>query len=117
MKDYVTEKELSQDILSSKYYNISWNGSAGNEVYEYRIDIELDDGRIITNAVKIGSYVTGKYGQAPKIDTPGESIVEAINRLGVAETIKYIIVNRLCYRYWNNQQEKNWKEKTIYRME
>ena len=113
MKDYVTVKKLSQGILNFKYYNIYWKGSFGEEGYEYTVDIELDDGSIITNAVKIGSYIRSKYGKIPVVDKPAERIIDAINRLGIEGKIKQIIINRNGYRYYNNQR-KTWTELTIY---
>ena len=104
-------QKIDKNILEHSFENLDWNGKLKCSSEYYTIDLLLESGKIIENAVKIGEK-TG-YGRFQTIKKKGETIWKAIDRLKIGSKLRYILIYNNGYLKQNNQN-KGWFRLTIY---
>ena len=108
-------QKIDEGFLTVHYEDYYWDGSLGSSREEYVVDFILENGEVLLNAVKIGEHSGSNYAHSQEIYRKGETIAEAIDRLNVADKIKYIAVYSTGSRDWSGQEFRNWNDLTIYK--
>jgi hypothetical protein len=80
-----------------------------------KIHFVLADGSILHDAVKQAGHTSSNYAHTQPQSWDGETVLEAIDRHGVAESLAFIIVEKFYLDNWeggNYEKEHNF---TIYK--
>lgn len=111
--DIFVEK-FNETVLSQSFQDFEWNGSNGNSYDYYSADFVLENEQVLENAVKVGKKSGSNYAHSETIDIDGETIAETIDRLDVANKLKYIAIYNNGYSNWD--EKKEWHRLTIYKL-
>ena len=114
-KGNIDIQKIDEGFLRNHYQDYYWDGSLGSSKEEYSVDFVLDNGEIIKNAVKVGEHSGSNYAYSQEVYIKGETIAEAIDRLGIASQIRYIVVYFSGYNDWSGQELRKWNDLTIYK--
>ena len=106
--------KFDKDVLEQSFQDFDWNGNLGSSADFFSVDFVLEDGQILISPLKIGLRSGSNFAYSSFINRQGETIAEAIDRLGVASQLKYILVYNDFYSNWNFRQE--WHKLTIYKI-
>jgi hypothetical protein len=85
-------KRIDQDLLKSVPSQYYWDGSVVSIGRGQRVHFILSDDSIIRNAVKPDYESGSNYAHSDTIYGSGETILHAIDKHGVAETLRYIVI-------------------------
>ena len=114
-KGDVNVEKIDEGFLRNHYEDYYWDGSLGSSKEEYVVDFILENGEVLENAVKIGEHSGSNYAHSQEIYCKGETIAEAIDRLGIASQLKYVAVYSKGYHNWSGSPLENINNLTIYK--
>jgi len=101
-------KRLDESVLNKVPHTYSWTGSLVGIEEWVNIDFILEDGTIIHDAVKPSGTSGSNYAYQETVSWEGESILEAIARQGVEETLRYVVETAGGYNIVNHYSEPDW---------
>jgi len=81
--------EETLERVPSSYY---WDGSLGVTDNWQRVDLVLKDGSVIHDAVQTQGKSGSNYAYTQTQTWEGETILEAIDRHGVADSLAYVVL-------------------------
>lgn len=90
-------------------------GSMGKTKNMDRVHFVLQDGTIIEDAVLPMEDFSSNYAGDSPYSMDGETVLEAIDWHGVAETLQYIVVEIVFLDDWSGQEYKKEHNVTIYK--
>ena len=106
--DSISVKRITWDILKTQPSEYSWDGSlVGIHEWE-RVDFVLAASTFIEDAVATKGKHGSNYAHEGQHDWEGETVLEAINRHGVASTLGFIVWTRGGYNVVEHYSEPNW---------
>ena len=118
--DGIVIKRITKDLLNHTPREHFWDGSlVGIEEWE-RVDFVLNDYNnpqnhiIVRDAVKCSGDSGSNYAHQGHYEWDGETILEAIDRLGMADTLLYIVISEGGYNIVEHHSQSNWRT-TIYK--
>lgn len=113
--DSVHVKRADENLLALTPNYFTHVGSLGETNSWKKVHFVLCDGVIIKDAVKQEEEFSSNYaGDSPYI-SKGETVLEAIDRHGVAETLKFIVVEKYYYSNWEGKELREEYTITIYK--
>lgn len=84
-------KRMDENFLRWTPSTYRWTGSLVGINSGSRLDFVLADGSVITGAVNQSGTSGSNYAHSETSEWEGETVAEAIDRHGVAETLQYIV--------------------------
>jgi len=113
--DSVCVKRADENLLKvvPKYHY--HNGSMGVTELDERVHFILQDGSIIHEAVKQSGHTASNYAHTQTKEWEGETVLEAIDRHGVADQIQYIVQDVFDLDDWEGQTYYRSWEIVIYK--
>ncbi|MFL1672504.1 hypothetical protein [Paenibacillus dendritiformis] len=110
--EHIVIKRLDDVVLNMKPRHESASGSMVSIDDEQRVHFILDDGQIIIDAVhKEWEHRTDNDW----FEKPGETILEAIHRIGVANQVKHIVIAHIGYDIVQHRSTEKWNV-TVYKL-
>jgi hypothetical protein len=113
--DSVRVKRADENLLKvipQYYYH---NGSLGETEHSENIHFVLVDGSILHDAVNQCGHTSSNYAHSQERSWDGETVLEAIDRHGVAETLQYIIIEHYYLNDWEGCHYEKEHKFTIYK--
>ncbi len=98
--DSVHIKRADENLLGfvprySRHY-----GSMGQTVTDEKVHFVLADGTIIEDAVRERGHTSSNYAHIQTKEWEGETVLEAIDRHGVADKLQYIVTEKYYLDDW-----------------
>jgi hypothetical protein len=113
--DSVRVKRADENLLKvvpECYYH---DGSMGVSKMDERVHFVLADGSILHDAVEQGGKKTSNYAYSQEQSWEGETVLEAIDRHGVADQLQYIVQDVFDLDDWEGQEYHRSWEIVIYK--
>jgi hypothetical protein len=112
--DSVRVKRADDNLLKvvPEYY--CHDGSMGATKIDEKVHFVLADGSILHDAVEQSEHISSNYNAQTK-EREGETVLEAIDRHGVAESLAFIIVEHYYLNDWEGSCYENEYTFTIYK--
>jgi hypothetical protein len=104
--------EETLELVPDEYY---WDGSMGETSNWERIDFVLSDGTIIHNAVETQGESGSNYADSQMQRWAGESVLEAIDRHGVADRLSFLVLFKHVKEDWEGGEYLHDHLLTIYK--
>lgn len=113
--DSVRVKRADENLLrvTPQYYY--HNGSMGASEMDEKIHFILSDGSIILDAVEQSGRSASNYAHSQTKEWEGETVLEAIDRHGVAENLAFIVQDVFDLDDWEGQEYHHSWEIIIYK--
>lgn len=113
--DSVRVKRADENLLrvTPQYYY--HNGSMGRSEMDERVHFILQDGSILHDAVRQCGHTSANYAHTQTKEWEGETVLEAIDRHGVAESLQYIVQGVFDLDDWEGQEYHRSWEIVIYK--
>jgi hypothetical protein len=113
--DSVRVKRADENLLKviPKYYY--HNGSMGVSKLSAKVHFVLQDGSILHDAVKQSGHTSSNYAHSQTKEWEGETVLEAIDRHGVADQLQYIVQDVFDLDDWEGQEYHCSWEMVIYK--
>jgi hypothetical protein len=113
--DSVRVKRADENLLKvvPEYY--CHDGSLGITELDEKVHFILSDGSIILDAVKQSGRSSSNYAHSQTGEWEGETVLEAINRHGVAESLAFIVVEKYHLDDWSGQEYTKEHTFTVYK--
>ena len=113
--DSVRVKRADENLLKvvPKYYY--HNGSMGITEMDEKVHFILNDGTFIKDAVKQSGHTSSNYAHSQTKEWEGETVLEGIDRHGVAGTIAFIVVEKYYLDDWSGQEYTKEYTFTVYK--
>lgn len=108
--DSVRVKRADENLLKviPKYYY--HNGSMGVSKLSVEVHFVLQDGSILHDAVKQSGHTSSNYAHSQTKEWEGETVLEAIDRHGVADQLQYIVQDVFDLDDWEGQEyHRSWE--------
>lgn len=108
--DSVRVKRADENLLKviPKYYY--HNGSMGVSKLSEEVHFVLQDGSILHDAVKRSGHTSSNYAHSQTKEWEGETVLEAIDRHGVADQLQYIVQDVFDLDDWEGQEyHRSWE--------
>lgn len=105
------DENLLQVIPIYRYHD----GSLGVTEMDEKVHFVLADGSIIHDAVKQSGHTSSNYAHTQTKEWVGETVLEAIDRHGVAESLAFIVVEHYYLDDWSGGEYKIEHNFTIYK--
>ena len=102
--DNITIKRADENLLRIIPQYSYHDGSMGESRHEEKIHFVLNDGTIISDAVKQEGSESSNYAHSQSRNWEGETVLEAIDRHGVADTLQYIIQDVYSLDDWSGSE-------------
>ena len=102
--DSVRVKRADENLLKviPEYY--CHDGSMGITEADEKVHFVLHDGSILYDAVKQSGHISSNYAHSQTREWRGETVLEAIDRHGVAESLAFIVVEYYYLDDWSGQE-------------
>jgi hypothetical protein len=113
--DSVRVKRADKNLLKvvpEYYYH---DGSLGESKLSEKVHFVLQDGSILRDAVEQGGKKTSNYAYSQEQYWEGETVLEAIDRHGVADKLQYIVVEYYYLDDWSGQEYTKEYSFTVYK--
>jgi hypothetical protein len=113
--DSVRVKRADENLLKvvpQYYYH---DGSLGVTEMDEKVHFILADGSILHDAVKQSGHTSSNYAHSQERSWDGETVLEAVNRHGVAESLAFIVVEHYYLDDWSGGEYKREYNFTIYK--
>jgi hypothetical protein len=113
--DSVRVKRADDNLLKvvpEYYYH---DGSMGETKIDEKVHFVLANGSILHDAVEQGGKKTSNYAYSQEQSWEGETVLEAIDRHGVADKLQYIVVEYYYLDDWSGQEYTKEYSFTIYK--
>ena len=113
--DSVRVKRTDENLLKiiPRYYY--HDGSMGRTKVEERVHFILADGSILCDTVRQSGHVSSNYAHSQLREWEGETVLEAIDRHGVAENLAFIVQDVFNMDDWEGQTYYRSWEIVIYK--
>lgn len=112
---HVDIQRLDENVLEKSFQYYSWDGSMGSSETNYKIDFVLEDGSILSD-IRIGDRTGSNYAHTSQTDNPGETIAEYIDRKGIADKLKFVVVYESGHSHWGQSTDGDDDNCTIYKL-
>jgi hypothetical protein len=113
--DSVRIKRADENLLKLAPKYRYHDGSAGVSKFNEQFHFVLLDGTVITNAVQQEGHSSSNYAHSQDRSWEGESVLEAIDRHGVADQLLYIVQDVFDLDDWEGQEYHRSWEMVIYK--
>jgi len=113
--DTVRVKRADENLMKVAPQYYYHDGSLGVTEMDERIHFVLADGSIIHDAVEQSGHTFSSYAHSQKCFWDGETVLEAIDRHGVAENLAFIVVEKYYLDDWSGGEYKREYTLTIYK--
>ena len=113
--DSVRIKRADENLLKVVPRYSCHDGSMGITKMDERVHFIFNDGTIIKNAVEQKGHTSSNYAHSQERSWDGETVLEAIDRHGVAETLQYIIIEHYYLNDWEGCHYEKEHKFTIYK--
>ena len=113
--DSVCVKRADENLLrvTPQYYY--HDGSLGVTEMDERVHFVLADGSILYDAVNQSGHTSSNYAHTRNQTWEGETVLEAIDRHGVAESLAFIVVEKHYLDDWSRQEYTKEHTFTVYK--
>jgi hypothetical protein len=113
--DSVRVKRADDNLLKvvPEYY--CHDGSMGATKIDEKVHFVLADGSILHDAVEQGGHTSSNYAHSQEQSWEGETVLEAIDRHGVAESLDCIVIEYYYLNDWSGQEYTKEYSFTIYK--
>ena len=112
--DGIKVARISQDLISQTPHYEGATGSLVGIDNGERFDFVLRNGQIIKDAVRASGDVVHNEAHTENENYDGETILEAIDRAGVVDTLEYIIKMEYGYNIRDHHSQGNYRM-TVYK--
>ncbi len=113
--DSVRIKRADENLLKVVPQYSYHDGSMGITKMDERVHFILNDGTIIENAVEQKGHTSSNYAHSQERSWDSETVLEAIDRHGVAESLAFIVVEKYYLDDWSGQEYTKEYTLTIYK--
>ena len=113
--DSVRIKRADENLLKVVPQYSYHDGSMGITKMDERVHFILNDGTIIKNAVEQKGHTSSNYAHSQERSWDGETVLEAIDRHGVAESLTFIAVEYYYLDDWSGGEYTREYTLTIYK--
>ncbi len=113
--DSVRVKRADENLLKVTPRYRCHDGSLGITEADEKVHFVLADGSIIHDAVKQSGHTSSNYAHTQTKEWEGETVLEAIDRHGVAESLAFIVVEYYYLDDWSGQEYTKEYSFTIYK--
>lgn len=113
--DSVRVKRADENLLQFIPTYRCHDGSLGVTEIDERVHFIIADGSIIHDAVKQAGHTSSNYAHTQTKEWEGETVLEAIDRHGVAESLAFIVVEHYYLDDWSGGEYKREYTLTIYK--
>ncbi len=113
--DSVRIKRADENLLKVIPRYSCHDGSMGITKMDETVHFILNDGTIIKNAVEQNGHTSSNYAHSQDQYWDGETVLEAIDRYGVADKLQYIVVEYYYFDDWSGQEYEKEHSFTIYK--
>jgi hypothetical protein len=113
--DSVRVKRADENLMrvTPQYYY--HDGNLGVTEDDEKVHFILSDGSIILDAVGQSGRSSSNYAHSQTKEWEGETVLEAINRHGVAESLAFIVVEKYYLDDWSGQEYTKEHAFTVYK--
>ncbi len=113
--DSVRIKRADENLLKviPEYY--CYDGSMGITEMDEKVHFILNDGTFIKDAVKQSGHTSSNYAHSQTEIWDGETVLEAIDRHGVADKIQFIVVESYYLDDWEGGEREEEYAVIIYK--
>lgn len=113
--DSVRVKRADENLLKVTPRYRCHDGSLGITEVDEKVHFILKDGTIIMDAVKQSGHTSSNYAHTQTKEWEGETVLEAIDLHGVAESLAFIVVEYYYLDDWSGGEYKREYTLTIYK--
>jgi hypothetical protein len=113
--DSVRIKRADENLLKVVPLYHCHDGSMGITKLEEKIHLVLTDGTFIQNTVEQKGHTFSSYAHSQECFWDGETVLEAIDRHGVAESLAFIVVEKYYLDDWSGGEYKREHSLTLYK--
>jgi hypothetical protein len=113
--DSVRVKRADENLLKVVPKYCYHNGSCGVSKDEDKIHFVLADSTIIEDAVRQNGSESSNYAHSQSREWNGETVLEAIDRHGVAESLAFIVVEEYYLDDWTGSEYYEELTVTVYK--
>ncbi len=113
--DSVRIKRADENLLKVIPCYSCHDGSMGITELSEKVHFVLQDGSILYDAVKSNGHTSSNYAHFQERSWDGETVLEAIDRHGVAESLAFIVVEKYFLDDWNGGEYKREYSLSIYK--
>jgi len=113
--DSVRIKRADENLLKLAPKYRYHDGSAGVSTFDEQFHFVLLDGTVITNAVQQEGHISSNYAHSQDRSWEGESVLESIDRHGVAGTLQFIVQDTYDLHDWSGSEYFRSCEINIYK--
>jgi len=113
--DSIRVKRVDENLLrvTPQYYY--HDGSLGVTEDEERVHFIIADGSILYDAVNQSGHTSSNYAHTQTKEWEGETVLEAIDRHGVAESLAFIVIEHYYLNDWEGCQYEKEHKFTVYK--
>lgn len=113
--DSVRIKRADENLLKviPEYY--CYDGSMGITEMDEKVHFILNDGTFIKDAVKQKGHTSSNYAHTQEQFWEGETVLEAIDRHGVADKLQYIVIEKYYLDNWSGGEYIKKYTYTVYK--
>lgn len=102
--DTIRVKRVDENLLKVIPRYSCHDGSMGVSEMDERVHFVLSDGTVIEDAVLQSGHVSSNYAHSQSRSWEGESVLESIDRHGVADKLQFIVVEQYHLHDWEGQE-------------
>ncbi len=113
--DSVRIKRADENLLKVVPQYSYHDGSMGITELSEKVHFVLQDGSILHDAVEQNGHTSSNYAHSQDQYWDGETVLEAIDRYGVADKLQYIVVEYYYFDDWSGQEYEKEHSFTIYK--
>jgi len=113
--DSVRIKRADENLLKVVPQYYCHDGSLGITEMDEKVYFVLADGSILHDTVKQSGHTSSNYAHTRTKEWWGETVLEAIDRHGVAESLAFIVIEHYYLNDWEGCQYKKEHNFTIYK--
>lgn len=113
--DSVRVKRADENLLKVVPRYSCHDGSMGITEMDEKVHFILNDGTFIKDAVKQSGHTSSNYAHSQTKEWEGETVLEAIDRHGVAVSLAFIVVEKYYLDDWSGQEYTKEYTFTVYK--
>ena len=113
--DSIRVKRADENLLKVVPEYCRYDGSMGTTEMDEKVHFILNDGTFIKDAVKQKGHTSSNYAHTQEQFWEGETVLEAIDRHGVVESLAFIVVEKYYLDDWSGQEYTKEYSFTIYK--
>ncbi len=113
--DSVRIKRADENLLKVIPRYSCHDGSMGITEISEKVHFIIKDGSILHDAVNQSGHTSSNYAHSQSRSWEGETVLEAIDRHGVAESLAFIVVEEYYLDDWSGQEYTKEYAFTVYK--